>query len=363
MTALPAVPPLEVIAARLPAIFPAGSAHRNYAIREMAARTIYVMFYAGAIEGADRWIRPSQIIEFSDMQAAKLDNVERTQWADVSLKQKKVRAAGDAWYAPNTREPVRDETLRGALIPARAVIERQNIATSSAKPRYALDAEFAALFDPALDGIALDVAIAAWQATHLSKAALARQQLVKKGLANTKGGLSVTFPDGEVCPLEDGPSSPIAKAVIEEFAPRFLRRPAALWLSQSGTKIRPRDAELAAALGLTISASTTLPDIILVDLGDDAGGQDMRFIFVEVVATDGPVHAQRKVVLTAMAVGAGFEPHHLVFLSAYLDRNSTVFRKNVPDLAWGSYVWFVAEPEHIIELRDGASMTVSRLSL
>lgn len=59
----PHVPSLEVIAERLPLIFPEGTENRNYVIREMAARTLYVMFYAGAVEGADRWIRPSQVTD------------------------------------------------------------------------------------------------------------------------------------------------------------------------------------------------------------------------------------------------------------------------------------------------------------
>ncbi|EBG4192197.1 restriction endonuclease, partial [Salmonella enterica] len=38
----PHVPSLEVIAERLPLIFPEGTENRNYVIREMAARTLYV---------------------------------------------------------------------------------------------------------------------------------------------------------------------------------------------------------------------------------------------------------------------------------------------------------------------------------
>ncbi|WP_281174852.1 MULTISPECIES: BsuBI/PstI family type II restriction endonuclease [Arenimonas] len=354
------VPPLALIAQRLPLIFPEGSAHRNYAIREMAARTIYVMFYAGAVEGTDRWIRPNQVTVMSDEQAEMLKDSDRLAWVEMSLSRKQARPAV-TWYAGDTREPIRDETLRHALIPARAVVERTNIPTTSDKPRYALEAQFAALFDEGLVGASLESAISEWQTSHLSKAALSRQRLVKKGLVQAADVVSVTFPNGEVRALEAGPSSAIAKAVIEEFAPRFLRRPAVLWLSQSGSKVVKRDDDLAASLGLNIDASKALPDIILVDLGDEESGSDMLFVFTEVVATDGPIHASRKVVLTELAVDAGFELHHLAFVSAYLDRSSAVFKKNVPDLAWGSFVWFAAEPDHVVTLQDGGDVKLSWL--
>ena len=35
-----------------------------------------------------------------------------------------------------------------------------------------------------------------------------------------------------------------------------------------------------------------------------------------------------------------------------MDRSKPVFKKNIPDLAWGSYAWFVSEPDHIIDLHD-----------
>lgn len=98
----PHVPSLEVIAERLPLIFPEGTENRNYVIREMAARTLYVMFYAGAVEGADRWIRPSQVTDMSDVQAALLTDEERQSWVKQALSSKKDRPV-TTWYAPNSR--------------------------------------------------------------------------------------------------------------------------------------------------------------------------------------------------------------------------------------------------------------------
>jgi len=351
-------PPISLIAERLPVIFPEGTENRNYVIREMAARTIYVMFYTGAFEGTGHWIRPSQVTGMSDEQATMTDNASRLAWTKLSLSQKNWRPA-TAWYAVDSREPVRDETLRNGLVALRAVVEREGVATTSSKPTYALEAAFARLFDPELTGENLDQVIADWQESHLSKAAVSRLRLIRHGATVAADAVKVAFPNGETRNLAPGPSSAIAKAVIEVFAPRFLKHPSVLWLSESGNKVVARDEALANALGLKIDASKALPDIILVDLGADAGGTDMLVVFTEVVATDGPVNRERKVALTRLAVEAGFGERHLSFLTAFMDRSGAPFKKSISELAWGSYAWCASEPEHIIELREGIPRKLS----
>jgi len=53
---MPLAPLLAVadIHERLQVIFPDGVANRNYCTREIAAKTVFVMLYIGAIEGSDR---------------------------------------------------------------------------------------------------------------------------------------------------------------------------------------------------------------------------------------------------------------------------------------------------------------------
>lgn len=357
----PKVPTLETISERLPLIFPEGAERRNYVIRDMAASTVFVMFYAGAIEGSDRWIRPSQVTDMSDSQAASVDDASRSAWVAKTLSSNKKRPA-KAWYAPNSREPIRDETIRSGFIPCRAVVERTGIPTTSSKPKYALNAAFAALFSDDFKGQFLNDAISAWQKAHLNKAALTRLQIMRSAATVADDAVSVTFPNGEKRSLAPGNSSLIAKAVIEVFAPRFLKSPAVLWLSESGNKVVAQDEKLANSLGLKIDVSKALPDIILVDLGAETSGADMLVVFSEVVASDGPIDRERKSVLTSLALEAGFDEHHLAFLTAFLDRSSAPFKKSISDLAWGSYAWFVSEPEHLIDLRNGSPRKLSEIS-
>lgn len=354
----PKVPKLEVIAERLPQIFPDGTENRNYVTREMAARTLYVMFYAGAIEGQERWIRPSQVTDMSDEQAELLSDEERNAWVEQALSRKKERPA-NTWYAPNSREPVRDETIRYGFIALGAVWERAGLPVTTPLPKYAMTQKFASLFDESLVGQQLEDAILAWQKAHLNPAALSRIMLLGANAAAANSDtITATLPNAGVVTLESGPSGVIGKCVIEDFAPKFLKNPAVLWLSQSGEKV---GIDLASRLKLKIDPSKTLPDVILVDLGTKTDGSDMLFVFIEIVASDGPVNSVRKKKLTEIAVEAGFSPEHLAFVTAFQDRSASAFKKAMSELAWGTYAWFCSEPDNIISLKDGKSLSLSEI--
>jgi hypothetical protein len=51
---------------RLPIIFPEGVPQRTYCVREAAASTVFTMLYIGAVEGADIWAAPKQIVRMTD---------------------------------------------------------------------------------------------------------------------------------------------------------------------------------------------------------------------------------------------------------------------------------------------------------
>lgn len=345
---------------RLQTIFPDGVPQRNYCVREAAASTVFTMLYIGAVEGTDKWAGPKQIVRMTDKQAANSADLEREAYAVKSLKPG-FQPDGKTWYLENSREQIRDETIRQGFIPNNAAVERPGLATTSSVPRYALQKDFAALFDPALHGDAFEKAAETWREEHLSATALARTVLMRRGATTTGEGILVTFPNGETRRMAPGPSSTISKAVVEEFAKRYLARPAVLWISESGAKVVSRDDELAAQLKLKISADRNLPDIILVDLGDNKG-HGLLLVFVEVVATDGPVTTQRQEALLAIATDAGFPKERVVFVTAYLDRSHAAFKKTIAELAWRSFAWFAAEPEHLIVLYDGHTESAKTLA-
>ena len=156
---LPPLLPVSDIHERLQAIFPDGTANRNYVTREIAAKTVFVMLYVGAVEDAGCWLRPDQVTRMTDAQAALTKDENREVWLAESMRPTAGNIEG-RWYAVNTREPIRDETLREGLVRMGAVKEREGLPTTSPRPRYALALEFASLFDPRLTGLALQTVAA-----------------------------------------------------------------------------------------------------------------------------------------------------------------------------------------------------------
>jgi hypothetical protein len=355
---LPSLPSLATISARLPTIFPEGTDQRNYLIRESAAKTIFVMLYIGAVEGRDTWLRPNQVTRMTDEQAQMSGDPERLAWVSDSLRSRKGEIPG-RWFADNTREPIRDETIRNGLIPVGAVIERAGQSTTSSAGRYALASDFAELFLVAEPEF--EEKLSEWQRNHLSASALARLALVRQGIGAGTGfdHVLVRFPNGETRRMDLGPSSEITRAVIEEFAPRFMEKPGVIWVSESRKKMVARDDELARLVGLSIQTQRVLPDIILVDLGP----RDPLLVFVEVVATDGPVNEKRKRDLLEVIRAGGHDPRNAAFVTAFMDRGSGAFRTASAQLAWDSFAWFASEPDRIIVYRSNRSSNLRLASL
>lgn len=344
---LPPYVPRELVAERLPLIFPEGTPNRTYCIRELSASTVFTMLYIGAVEQSEVRLGPVHVYRMTDVQSADGSDEARISYR-TNLRKRKFKVPGERWYADNTREPIRDETLREGLIAVGAVVEDKAVATTAGAPRYALKSDLVALFDPALQQEALEAAILRWQEEHLTRSALARISLMRLGGAD-KDGVMVHFPNGETRTLSHGPSSLISRAVVEVFAKQFLEKPVVLWLSESSNKVAMQDLRMASSIGLDIEAQKNLPDLILVDLGP----KHPLIVFIEVVATDGAINARRQEALFELTDKGGFKRSQVAFVTAYADRQSAGFKKTITSLAWGSFAWFMSEPDKIVMLRDG----------
>ncbi|MCH5499537.1 restriction endonuclease [Pseudomonas syringae pv. syringae] len=337
----------DLVAERLPLIFPEGTPNRTYCTRELAASTVFTMLYIGAVEGSGVLLGPVHVYRMTDQQAADGSDEARHNYRS-NLRKRNFTIPGKRWYADNTREPIRDETLREGLIAVGAVIEDRTVSTTAGAPRYALRNGLAALFAPSLNGDELASAILGWQKEHLNKGALARISLMRLG-GTDKEGVLISFPNGETRTLAPGPSSEISRAVVEVFAKQFLAKPVVLWLSESSNKVAMQDLRMASSIGLDIEAQKNLPDLILVDLEP----VHPLIVFVEVVATDGAITERRQEALFSLTDKGGFKRSSVAFVTAYADRQSPGFKKTISGLAWGSFAWFLSEPDKIFMLSDG----------
>ena len=112
--ALPPYVSREIVAERLPLIFPEGTPHRRYCIRDLAASTVFVLIYIGAVAGRGVFLAPKHVYRMTDRQAAKANDAARGKYANEAV-MPGFAPRGRRWYADNTREPIRDETLREGI--------------------------------------------------------------------------------------------------------------------------------------------------------------------------------------------------------------------------------------------------------
>ncbi len=311
------------------------------------------MIYVGAVEGSSdadiqRYARPSTVLWLQDDVLDLDDAPHREAWyaAAVGPKAKeRVRALVEGWglpfnqwYADNTRETLRDETFprwreQGALV------DRPGLVTSSSRARWALAEAFADLFDPELDGQRLADAIDDWIEAHMSAAGRLKALGVRQ-MARSTHAVDVTFPTGEQRRLEPGLASHILKGVIEEWAPRRLKSPMVITISEPGDKVFIVDQKVLQAIGVSINVSKLLPDALLADLGSDP----VQFWVVEAVASDGPITEDRKAALLSWAASQGIDPAQCRFMTAFASRNASAAKRRLKDLAGGTFAWYLDEP-------------------
>jgi hypothetical protein len=341
---LPELIGVEETLARLNRIFPPSFPDRALLVGRMAARVVFVFLYGGFVEGSSRYLRPSAVYLFTAEQARRVSTQDRLAWLGHAFRPG-FRPAGRRWYADTSREPIRDDLIRQRLASMGVVLRRPGVATTSSAPIYQLAAGFASLFDPTLEARALDEEVGRWRDANLSPETLARMRLKAQRILHAKGDVFIDLPDGTRIRANAGPSTTIVKALIEDYAPRWLEQPAVLWISASDRKSHPDFVERAAAVGLRFAVDRLLPDLILADLADP-----VRFVFCEAVATDGPVDDDRKAALLELTRGCGIADEHIRFVTAYLDREAPGLRKTFHRIASGTELWFGNEPDLVVRL-------------
>lgn len=336
---IPPLPPISEIQARLEDLFPESFPDRGLLVGTMAARAIFVFLYGGFVQGAARYLRPSNIYLFTEEQSLLDSADEREVWL-ANANKPGYRPPGTRWYTgDNSRETIRDDLIRGQFRRLGISQRLPGHPVTSSKPIHFLSDDFAALFVPGLTGAALDAELAAWRRRHLSAAELSRMALRAEGAEAAEGDVYIEIPDGTRIRVSAGPSSLIAKGLVEQFAKKHLRRPILLWLSSSDIKLKPELARLAASVGLRFDVKQELPDLILADLSEPA-----RFVFCEIVATDGAMTEARKRTFLDIIRQSGVPTENAEFLTAFEDRKAAPFRKNFSQLAVDSMIWFRTEP-------------------
>lgn len=345
MTTLPPFVTLLFVRERLSMIFPESFPDRSILVGEMAARMVFVALYGAFVEGKNRYFRPSTVIRFGFPQAERGTDEERLMWI-TSCHTPGYKAVGQ-WYADNTREPLRDDLIRNRAVPIGLILKREGVAPTSPAPIYCLSESFAKLFDPANDGENLVELISLWQERNLDPMVLQRMRLLRR-TGMKEGQVMVVMPTtGTSLRLPPGEASIITRDVCEALLEQIMISPVVVHVSTSEVKVFRELSGEAEDIGLHISSSAELPDIVAADTGYEDG---LRLVFIEVVHSDGPVTELRKEALFKIAADAGIPRKHVRMITAFEDRNSYPFKKRVSEIARDSDVWFRSEPGLLVRL-------------
>jgi len=138
--------------------------------------------------------------------------------------------------------------------------------------------------------------------------------------------------------LSAGKHSDLIRAIIEQFAPRFVPGGELVYVGDTGTKWGYFDEQLLRTLGVKVGNHGKMPDVVVYFR------EKNWLILVEAVASSGPVdgirHAELSDLFKASTAG-------LVYVTAFPDRGE-VMRKFLSVVAWETEVWCASDPTHLI---------------
>ncbi|TAE77007.1 MAG: restriction endonuclease [Verrucomicrobia bacterium] len=265
------------------------------------------------------------------------DLAPRSPWKDSSSPLRRITQMMD-WmgehygvrYAPNTRETIRRQTVH-QFVQHGLVLENPDDPErpiNSPKWCYQLSPQALKLLR-SMGTPEFSVELATFLASPSAGVLQARHRDLPRE--------SVLMPDGVTIELSAGGQNTLIRAIIQEFIPRFVRKPRVLLLGDAANKEVISHPAPLKALGITMPERGKAPDALVHDQERD------WLIVIEAVTSHGPIDQKRKNELEHLFATA--RPG-LVFVSTFPDRKT--FTKHHAKIAWETEVWIADAPDHMI---------------
>jgi hypothetical protein len=234
-------------------------------------------------------------------------------------------------YAPNTRETVRRQTMHQFVDAGIALYNPDDPArpVNSPKAVYQIEPETLTLLK-SFGTTAWDANLEAYLAKSKTLAArYAKERDLKR--------VPVQIKTGEEILLSPGEHSELIKAVIEDFAPRFVPGGVLIYAGDTGDKWGYFDDARLAKLGVTVDSHGKMPDVVLYY------PERHWLLLVESVTSHGPVDAKRHEELARLFAKATLG---LVYVTVFPNR--AIMARYLPEIAWETEVWVADAPSHLI---------------
>ncbi|HBF35075.1 TPA: restriction endonuclease [Candidatus Sumerlaeota bacterium] len=234
-------------------------------------------------------------------------------------------------YAPNTRETVRRQSMHQFVDAGIALYNPDDRTRPVNSPKAVYQAEPSAL------KLLQSFGTRSWK-KNLAAYLQDRQSLVTQyANARKQNLIPVQIGAGKQITLSPGEHSELIRAIIEEFAARFVPGSVLVYAGDTGDKWGYFDAPLMKQLGVAVDAHGKMPDVVL-------HYPDKNWlVLVESVTSHGPVDGKRHAELSRLFAKS---TAGLVYVTAFPDRG--IMARYLGNIAWETEVWVADAPSHPI---------------
>jgi hypothetical protein len=234
-------------------------------------------------------------------------------------------------YAPNSRETIRRQSMHQFVDDGIALYNSDIPARAVNSPH--------AVYQIAPLALALlrTYGTRKWSANLKSYLALRKTLSERYAKERNLEKIPVRLANNKKFTLSPGHHSELIKAIIEDFASRFIPNGLLIYAGDTGDKWSYFDKKKLSGLGISIDSHGKMPDVIIYY-------PDKHWlILAEAVTSRGPVDGKRHEELRTLfkETTAG-----LVFLTAFPDR--AMMARYLKEIAWETEVWAADSPSHLI---------------
>lgn len=234
-------------------------------------------------------------------------------------------------YAPNTRETIRRQTMHQFVDAGLALYnpDKPDRPVNSPKAVYQISPEalrLVKMFGTPNWEEELDVYLAG-QETLAARYAMEREQNM----------IPVQIAPGQEIKISPGDHSLLIKAIIEDFAARFVPGGILIYAGDTGEKMGYFDEERLTALGVQVDNHGKMPDVVLYY------PERNWLLLVESVTSHGPVDGKRHGELEKLFANSSAG---LVYVTAFPNR--ALMGRYLGEIAWETEVWVADAPSHLI---------------
>ena len=234
-------------------------------------------------------------------------------------------------YAPNSRETFRRQSIHQMVAAGIALYNPDDPGRPVTSPKAVYQIEAATLT------LLRTFGTAAWN-RNLEKYLKTRQTLIARYAKEREmKKIPVKLSTGDMIRLSPGAHSELIRAIIEQFAPRYVPGGVLIYVGDTGEKWGYFDKAQMAKLGVAVDGHGKMPDVVLYCPDRE------WLLMVECVTNHGPVDGKRHEELARLFARSNAG---LVYVTAFPSRS--VMSRYVGKIAWETEVWCADAPSHLI---------------